>query len=82
MMKGNIVMLKTILKPMSKQTIATATTNFISSIPDDEQVEVNFLLEENNGTSHLTLEMIKKSKDPNINKTLKLTENNLDIKVN
>lgn len=80
MMQDN-KMLKVTLTPMSRQTIATTLTNFVSSISDNEEVEMSFSLNENEGTSHIHFESVKKSKTPNIQKSLELTDKNLDVKI-
>lgn len=73
--------IKTTLSPMTQKSISTMLMNFISTIPNGEEIEIYFSQKEENGTSHICLDAICKSRTPDIEKTVTLTKKNLDVKV-
>lgn len=73
--------IKAILSPTSRQTIATSLMNFVSTIPDDEEIEISFEQNDHDGKSHIYLDAIRNSKTPNIERSVKLTDKTLDVKV-
>lgn len=73
--------IKTVLSSMSRQTIASTLMNCVSTIPDGEEVEIAFSHNEEDGKSHIYLDMIRSSKTPDIKKSVQLTPNSLDVKV-
>lgn len=73
--------IKTSLSPMTRQSLSTMLMNFISTIPDGEEIEIYFTQKEEDGISHISLDAIRKSRTPDIEKTVTLTKKNLDVKV-
>lgn len=76
-MQNNVI--ETVLSKTSKRTVMTTIVNFISTIPDSEEIAIAFKEEENTdglaGKSRITLTMEKKSKTPEIKKVVDLSSN-------
>lgn len=75
-------MQKTKLSQHSKQSISTMLMNFISTIPSDEEIEISFSATDIDGKSHISLEAVKKSKTPDIERVVTLKDFALDVKIN
>lgn len=71
--------IKCILSPVTRQSIATMLMNFVSTIPDDEEVEISFNHTEEDGESHIFLDAVRTSRTPDIEKKVILTKKNLDV---
>lgn len=79
-MQQNSERIKTVLSPISRQSIASMLMNYVSSIPDGEEIEISFFHNESDGKSHIYLDAIRKSRTPDIQKSIELTQTNLDVK--
>lgn len=69
------------LSPTTRQSISSALMNFVSTIDENEDVEMKFKQTEEDGKCHIELDATKKSKTPDIHKTMELVQSHLDVKI-
>ena len=69
------------LSDITRQAIQNNILNYLSSIKSDEEVDITFSNIDDGETNNIVLTCIKKSKDPNMSKSVILTDNKLDIDV-
>lgn len=69
------------LSDITRQAIQNNILNYLSSIKSDEDVDITFSNIDDGETNNIVLTCIKKSKDPNMSKTVILNDNKLDIDV-
>jgi outer membrane protein assembly factor BamA len=69
------------LTPETRQSIGSALMNYVSSIPDGEEVEMKFQCKDEDGISHISFESKKKSKTPDLKRNMELTKNRLNVSI-
>lgn len=77
---------RVVLSPISRQTIINSLINSISTIGNDEEIEISFSYEnntdDNKGFEKLNLELVRKTKLPdNMLKIIKLDNNMVDVNI-
>lgn len=65
----------------TRNTIHTAVTNFVSTISPDEDVEIQFSSVDDGESNKIELIATKKSKTPNIIRTMELANNTLKVDI-
>lgn len=68
------------LSKQTRETIQATLLNFVSSISDDDEVEVEFSNIDDGSTNMIYFSSTKQSKNPVISKTIILKDNTLDVK--
>lgn len=77
---------RVVLSPIARQSIVNTLINGVSTIGDDEEVEIAFYCEDNTddskGVSKITFDMVRKTRLPDDQmKTVNLTNSTVDVKV-